>query len=121
MPAPTPDCPAPAPAPTPADRRRADRRRPVQNTVGRLSAIADDEELARGLVWDVSTTGVSLLLAGRVEPGTLARAELTRAGGVVVCRVLRVVRLSRLGTGDYALGAQFVRPLDEAELGLFLA
>jgi hypothetical protein len=119
MSAPTPDC--TAPAPTPADRRRADRRRPVQNTVGRLSDIADDEELARGLVWDVSTTGVSLLLAGRVEPGTLARAELTNGAGTTVRRVARVVRLSRLGTGDYALGAQFVQPLDEAELGAFLA
>ncbi len=101
--------------PTSPDRRRA-ARRPARNTVGRLSGIADDEELARGLVWDVSSTGVSLLLTDRVEPGTLARAELTRAGGVAVCRLLRVVRLSRLGTGEYALGAQFVRPLDEAEL-----
>ena len=111
---------APTP-PTSPDRRRAARRRPARNTIGRLSGIADDQELARGLVWDVSTTGVSLLLTDRVEPGTLARAELTLAGGPAVCRVLRVVRLSRLGTGEYALGAQFVRPLDEAELRPFLA
>src|SRR5438552_2543961 len=106
MPAPAPDC----SPPTFADRRRAARRRPVLDTIGCLSGIAD-EELACGLVWDLSTTGISMLLNTRVEPGTLARAELTRAGGAALSRVLRVVRLSRLGTGEYALGAQFVRPL----------
>src|SRR5262245_9509717 len=110
---------APTP-PTSPDRRRAARRRPARNTIGRLSGIADGRELARGLVWDVSTTGVCLLLTDRVEPGTLARAELTNGGGAAVCRVLRVVRLSRLGTGEYALGAQFVRPLGEEELGAFV-
>ena len=103
-----------------ADRRKAARRRPAQDTVGRLSGIADDQELARGLVWDISTTGVSLLLSERVEPGTLTRTELTSAGGATVCRVARVVRVSQLETGEYALGAQFVRALGEDELRPFV-
>jgi len=115
MTAPTTDC----PPPTFADRRRA-ARRPVQDTVGRLCDIGD-QELASGLVWDLSTTGISMLLNARVEPGTLARVELTRAGGAALGRVLRVVRLSRLGTGEYALGARFIRPLDAAEMRPFVA
>ncbi len=114
MPAHPPDC----PPTTFADRRRA-ARRPARDTVGRLSGIAD-EDLGCGLVWDLSTTGLSMLLSRSVEPGTLARAEMTRANGATVSRVLRVVRLARLGTGEYALGAQFVRPLDAAEVRPFL-
>jgi hypothetical protein len=102
-----------------AERRRAARRH-AQDTVGRLTDVAD-EELACGLVRDLSATGICMLLDARVEPGTLARVVLTRAGGAPLGRLLRVVRLSRLGTGEYALGAQFVRPLDAAELLPFVA
>jgi len=115
MPAPTPACSPPtSPSPAFAERRRA-ARRPVLDTIGRLTDVAD-EELACGLVRDISATGISMLLDARVGPGTLARLVLTRAGGTPLSRLLRVVRLSRLGSGEYALGAQFVRPLDAAEL-----
>jgi hypothetical protein len=102
-----------------ADRRRAARRRPARDTVCRLSGIAD-EELGRGLVWDLSTTGLSMLLTTVLEPGTLARAELTRAGGATLCRVLRVVHLTPVETGECVLGGVFSRPLDAAELRPFL-
>ena len=119
MPAPTSACSPPtSPPPAFAERRRA-ARRPVQDTVGRLTVVADGE-LALGLVWDISATGISMLLDARVEPGTLARVVLTRARGAALSRWLRVVRLSRLGTGEYALGAQFIRPLDAAEMRPFV-
>jgi hypothetical protein len=106
--------------PTIADRRRAVRRQPSGDAIGRRSGIHNDE-LACGRVVDVSTTGVGMLLDVQVEPGTLALAELARADGALVRRVLRVVRLMRLETGRYGLGAQFVRPLDAAELRVLVA
>jgi hypothetical protein len=103
------------------DRRRAARRRPAQeDIVCRLSGIAD-ENLGRGPVWNLSTTGISVVLNAKLEPGTLARAELVRPDGATLCRVLRVVHVTRLGTGDYVLGGHFSRPLDAAELRRFTA
>lgn len=103
-----------------AERRRAARRRPAHNTVCRLTAL-DGEEVGCGLVWNVSATGVSMLLNVKLVPGTLVGAELASAGGASVRLGLSVVHLSRLRTGDYVLGGQFSRPLDEAELRPFVA
>ncbi|HKI36786.1 MAG TPA: PilZ domain-containing protein [Gemmataceae bacterium] len=102
------------------ERRRAARRRPAHNTVCRLTDL-DGAEVGRGLVWNVSTTGISMLLNVRLEPGTLVGAELTSPAGETVPLRLNVVHLSRLRTGDYVLGGQFSRPLVEAELQPFVA
>jgi hypothetical protein len=105
--------------PTFAERRRAARRRPAHNTVCRLTD-RDGDEIACGLVWNVSATGVSMLLNAKLEPGTRVGAELA-AGGASIRLGLSVVHLSRLRTGDYVLGGQFSRPLGEAELRPFVA
>jgi hypothetical protein len=97
-----------------AERRRAVRRRPAQGTVCRLTD-ADGDDLGCGLVWNLSATGVSMLLHLRLEPGTQLTAELVNAAGDVVCVGLNVVHLSRLRTGDFVLGGQFSRPLCESE------
>jgi hypothetical protein len=102
-----------------AERRRAARRRPAQDTVCRLSDD-DGDEIGCGLVWNLSTTGVSMLLNLRLEPGTVVAVELTNAAGDAVDVGLSVVHLSRLRTGDYVLGGQFSRPLEEDELRPFV-
>jgi hypothetical protein len=102
-----------------AERRRATRRRPAHGTVCRLTDD-DGDDLGCGLVWNLSTTGVSMLLNLRVEPGTQLFAELANAAGDVVRVGLSVIHLSRLRTGDFALGGQFSRPLDESELWPFV-
>jgi hypothetical protein len=101
------------------ERRRATRRRPAQGTVCHLTD-ADGDDLACGLVWNLSATGVSMLLHLRLETGTHFGAELTNAAGDTVRVGLSVVHLTRLRTGDFVLGGQFSRPLDEDELRLFV-
>src|SRR5262245_27017847 len=93
-----------------AERRRATRRHPTHDTVCRLTG-PDGEEVGRGLVWNLSATGVSLLLNQPLEPGTGVGVELIGAGGATVRNGLSVIHLSRLRTGDYVLGGQFVRVL----------
>jgi len=102
-----------------AERRRALRRRPAHHTVCRLRDL-DGSEIGCGLVWNLSATGVSMLLNVALEPGTLLGAELRNAIGETVRIGLSVVHLSRLRTGDYILGGQFSQPLEEYELQLFV-
>jgi hypothetical protein len=80
----------------------------------------DGRPLGCGLVWNLSTTGVSMLLNVELEPGAWVGAELANAAGEAVHLGLSVIHLSRLRTGDYVLGGQFSRPLDEAELQPFV-
>jgi PilZ domain len=103
-----------------AERRRAVRRQPTQNTVCRLTDLHGDE-IACGLVWNISATGVSMLLNVAVAPGTLIGADLRNAAGQTVRTGLSVVHLSPLRTGDYVLGGQFSEPLSESELRQFVA
>jgi hypothetical protein len=102
-----------------AERRRAPRRQPAHETVCRLTDC-DGDEIACGLVWNLSVTGVSMLLNVRLEPGEQFGAELACAGGAGLRVGLAVVHVSRMRTGDYVLGAQFNRPLDEYELRPFV-
>jgi hypothetical protein len=103
-----------------AERRRAARRRPTQDTVCHLTAL-DGAEAGCGLVWNVSTTGISMLLHIGLEPGALLGAELSNAAGARLRVGLSVVHLTRLRTGDYVLGGQFSEALDEDELRPFVA
>jgi hypothetical protein len=102
-----------------AERRRAARRLAAHSTVCRL-IDADGDEVGCGLVWNLSTSGVSMLLHLRVEPGTQLAAELSNAAGDTVRVGLGVIHLSRLRTGDFVLGGQFSRTLDESELRPFV-
>ncbi len=103
-----------------AERRRAARRQPAHDTVCRLTD-GDGADLGCGLVWNLSTTGISMLLSRRLEPGTVVGVELTNGAGDAVSVEVSVVHLSRLRTGDYVLGGQFGRALGEGELRPFVA
>jgi len=102
-----------------AERRRSPRRRPAHNTVCRLTDD-DGEEIGYGLVWNLSCTGVSMLLNVMLAPGCEVGAELISASRATVHLRLSVVHLSPLRTGDFVLGGHFDRPLDEAELLPFI-
>ena len=97
-----------------AERRRAPRRQPAHETVCRLTDC-DGDEIACGLVWNLSVTGVSMLLNVRLEPGEQFGAELACAGGAGLRVGLAVVHVSRMRTGDYVVGGQFSRSLSEEE------
>src|SRR5580698_7423630 len=107
-------------ATTGKDRRIAPRFQPAFGTIYRFKKPENDHH-AVGLVWNISQTGVSMLLADPPEKGGLVPGELTtESGGPGLNIDLRVVHVRPLSTGDFLLGAQFSRPLDDEEMKLFL-
>ncbi len=99
------------------NRRAAVRRQPALGTVCHLGDSA-----ALGLVWNLSVTGVSMLLHEPVQPAAHLSAMLATLDGRSALPVqLHVVHLRRLRTGDYFLGAQFEQALPAEDLQPFLA
>ncbi len=103
-----------------AERRRAPRRRPARETVARLLDVAG-ADLGTGLVWNLSRSGVSLLLHRALEPGEHVDMELVGAGAASLRVGMSVVHRNELRTGDFVLGGHFDRPLDDEELAPFVA
>jgi hypothetical protein len=103
---------------TPATERRvAPRFRP---TVGTVCRLRDGGQV--GLVWNISRTGISMMMADPPPAGTVMAAELTGEGsreGLPL--VLHVVHVKQADTGDYLLGARFETPLDWEQMRQFLA
>jgi hypothetical protein len=101
-----------------AERRSARRRKPTRETMCRL--ISDSgETLGIGLLWNISVTGVSMLC--NVDLAADEELEIEIFGNGSALRVgICVVHHGMLKTGDYVLGAQFDRQLDEAELRPFV-
>jgi hypothetical protein len=102
------------------ERRIAPRFQPAFGTIYRYKK-AEEERPAVGLVWNISRTGVSMLLADPPERGGIVPGELTtESGGPGLAIALRVVHVRPLSTGDFLLGAQFSRPLEPEEMKQFL-
>lgn len=102
------------------DRRVAPRFQPAFGTVYRFNAPGSEDPVV-GLVWNISQTGVSMLLADPPEHGGVVSGVLfTETGDLSLAIALRVVHIRQLSTGDYLLGAQFSRPLEAEEMKLFL-
>lgn len=100
------------------DRRLAPRFQPAFGTVCRF----DHEHPRVGLVWNLSRTGVSMLLADPPAAGTKAVGELTaEVGGAALPVTLHVVHVRPVDTGDYLLGAKFEQPLEPEQMRPFLA
>ena len=109
------------PAITPAERRVAPRFQPAFGTICRLHLPGDNGRTTVGLVWNISETGVSMLIADPPARGAQLDAELTtESGGDTLPLSLRVIHVREMPVGDYFIGAQFSRPLAEAELRRFL-
>lgn len=116
----TPAPPAP-PADAAADRRTAPRRQPAMGTVCRLPTDAGKLD-AIGLVWNISQSGVSMLLPEPREAGATLPGELqTVTGGHSLPVTMRVVHVKQLESGDYFVGAQFQQPLAADEMRPFVA
>lgn len=101
------------------DRRAARRARPTYNTVFRLQSPSG--RMTDGLVWDLSTGGVGLLLPFAPAVGTAFEGELRSEDGraAAVPATFRVAHVRRLYTGDYFVGGKFLAPLSEAALDRF--
>jgi len=110
--------PSPALESPPAERRIA-HRQPAVATICRLGGEAEKPSTA--LVWNISNSGVSMLVPRPLEPGSGVRGVLeTIRGRNPVAVEMRVVHVKLLGTGDYWMGAHFDRPLTDAEMKPFI-
>ena len=105
--------------PRPAPSGGGPRRRPTHNTVCRLTDC-EGEEIGCGLVWNISTTGVSMLLNVMLPPGFEVDAELANAAGRRVRLRLTVVHFSPLRTGISSWAGSSKRPLQDAEMRPFV-
>jgi len=107
---------------TGAERRIAPRFQPAYGTVFRTTPPDEDGRSAIWLVWNISSTGMSLLVADPPEAGTVVEGQLTMesGGGPGLVVSLRVVHVRPVETGDYCMGAQFTRPLEAEEMKPFL-
>jgi hypothetical protein len=103
------------------ERRVAPRFQPSFGTVCRFPSTSGKAHPVVGLVWNISETGVSMLTADPPKAGTEVNAELgSEDGAPGMAIVLRVVHVRPMQTGDYFLGARFVRPLEVEEIRPFL-
>jgi hypothetical protein len=101
------------------DRRSAPRRQPAVGTVFRIEDAA--EERAFGLVWNISTSGISMLTAD--NPGCGAKFHghiVTNDGRHRQPVALQIVHVRRIENGDHFLGAQFQAPLTTDQMRPFL-
>jgi len=109
------------PASVPSDRRIATRRQPAMGTVCRLDPGHNGEPRI-GLVWNISATGISMLLNEPPEAGSLLPGELeTVTGGHVLPVTMTVIHVKKLETGDFFLGAHFEHPITADEMRPFVA
>ena len=106
---------------TPDDRRIAPRLRPALGTTCRFDAVEGKPGPASGLVWNISLTGVSILVGTTAKLGEILTGELALDDGKTTMPVLlRVVHNKTVPLGDYLMGAQFLRELTPAELEQFV-
>ena len=109
------------PTPPSAERRVAPRRQPAMGTVLQLD-LGPSGKPATGLVWNISTTGISMLLPEPRDVGILLAGELeTLTGGHSLPVSMHVVHVKQLETGDYFLGAHFTQPLETDQMSHFVA
>jgi hypothetical protein len=102
------------------ERRAACRLRPALPTTCQIR-LPDDTVLARGQVYDLSATGVCLVIDRGWEPGEELGVLLVNAACTYALAMpLEVVRSSRLPTGHHSVAGRFRRALDPAELQPFL-
>jgi hypothetical protein len=105
-------------APAASERRIAQRLKPALGTVCRIET--DDAKPWVGLVWNISLTGISLLLGRPPKAKDILTGELALDDGSTAMPVIfSVIHVKPTPTGDYLVGAQFLRPLTEEEIARF--
>src|SRR5687767_5782145 len=91
-----------------SDRRIAPRLQPAFRTICRLDRPGPSGMQSIGLVWNLSETGLSMLMADPPNPGAEFSGELVpEEGGNALPINLRIVHVRPSSTGDYILGARF--------------
>ncbi|MFO0938760.1 MAG: PilZ domain-containing protein [Gemmataceae bacterium] len=104
-----------------SNRRSATRYLPAYGTICRLDPIGGKGDPAIGLVCNVSTTGVSMLMSEEPVAGSKRTGELAlESGDVKISLVFKLIHVRTVPTGDYIVGAQFHRELTHDEIQQFL-
>jgi hypothetical protein len=101
------------------ERRQTPRHRSVARVTWR-PAVAGDALSQAAQVHNVSCGGISLLVGGPVEPGTLLHVELAGAARGQPSLLACVRHVTRAEAGTWSLGCSFLRDLSEEELQRFL-
>ena len=108
-------------SPPGVERRVAHRRQPAMGTICRLDHPGNGKP-AIGLLWNISTSGVSMLLHDPCDPGSSLVGILeTLTGNHTLPVTGQVIHLKQLETGDYFVGVHFSRALGEDELKPFVS
>lgn len=103
-----------------ADRRSSARRQPAVGTVYRMEPTRTREP-AVGLVWNISASGLSMLLSESREPGDVLDGRLTTGNNCHDLAIqFQVAHVRLLDTGDYFVGGQFDHRLTDDEIRPFL-
>jgi hypothetical protein len=101
-----------------AEDQREWKRFPSSLTATFQNAAAEDALQVPAKVLNVSASGVGLHTDRYVENGTLLSVELHNSAGTTEKTMLAcVVHVTQQSDGTWALGCNFIRSLDEAELG----
>jgi hypothetical protein len=74
-----------------------------------------------GLVWNISTSGLSMLVHREIDAGTILQGILLTGDEGSSLRIeFRVAHVGPLRTGDFIIGGPFVRPLEAEEMQPFV-
>jgi len=105
--------------PKTAERRRAPRRQPAIGTVCQFAAGSQMGGL--GLVWNISTTGLSVLSSRSCETGIHLTGDLKSLDAEATLPIsFEVAHVKELGTGDFVIAGPFARTLAAAKIKPFI-
>lgn len=102
-----------------AERRHAPRRQPAIGTVCQFSSKSKVGRL--GLVWNISTTGVSILSSKTCPPGVNLEGDLQTLDSQSILPIqFEVAHVKELGTGDFVLAGPFPKALPASKIKPFI-
>ena len=100
----------------PSNRRVSERYQPA---FGTTCVLSDSQKY--GLVWDISSGGLGLLLSYAPNSGETITVTLgTEADPQLLPVAVRVAHVRQLSTGDYSVGARFDRKFAPDEIEQFV-
>ena len=104
---------------TQTEKRSADRH------VCSLEATSQPMEPGEILSWgaqvhDLSQTGLGITLCYPFRPGTYLAVDLQSPSGMVRTLMVRVVHVHDRKDGQWRLGCEFIKPLTESDMDLFV-
>jgi hypothetical protein len=104
---------------------QAHERRSVDRHVCSLEATSHPVEGGETLSWgamvnDISASGVGITLCYPFRPGTYLAVELQSQEGMVRTLMVRVVNVHDQPDGQWRLGCEFIKPLTQSDMDLFL-